>query len=180
MKTTILSLALSAFALAAPHAAAETDLVLMWDGIKGASTSATLPGGIDAKSVGLGFASYTTTSKKKQKTDVVAQEISLSLPMGAAVAKLSELCVTGEVTKNVDLYVQRDFGTGKMTSIAKVTLSNVKVSFVSMQFAAGGEPTASISFSYTALQMEVCDMDEKGNSGQKEKMGYDFGNGKVL
>ena len=103
MKTTILSLALAAFALSAPHAAADTDLVLMWDGIKGASTNHTLAGGIEAQGLGLTFGTHDIISKKKQKTEAIAHETSIQLPMGAAIAKMSELCVKGELTKTVDI-----------------------------------------------------------------------------
>ena len=67
-----------------------------------------------------------------------------------------------------------------MMSFVKVTLSNVQVRTVQIHLNDGGLPMASVNISYSALEMEVCDMDEEGNAGAKTKMGFDFGTGKVL
>ena len=106
-------------------------------------------------------------------------EITISKVADNSVTAIFKEAVTGSAGKKVVIKFVRT-GADKMQQFMDYTLENCLVSSYSMSAAGDGDPSESISLSYSKLLINYSDFDKTNKSGSPQRVGYDLETGKSL
>jgi type VI secretion system secreted protein Hcp len=152
---------------------AQSDILLVLDGIDGETKDSQHPKAIEIESYSWG---ETQTGSMGAGTGggagkVLMQDFHFTKRLDKASAKLFMACATGEHVKSAKLIVRKAGGDQK--TYYTVTFTDLLISSFQTSGHGGAETTESISFNFAKVEMDYKPQDEKGELGGSIKAGYD-------